>query len=156
MEAYRTFFKTRKWTLKVIIHFIDLACCNAWMEYRNFCREIRMPPKAIHDLLSFRLALAEALVADQTNTSVEWCSGSESGDVDLTPPSERYRPADQPCPEKRLDGINHWPEESGLKSARMCRRKECKSRTRTRCTKCDVYLCFSKKKNCFTIYHTKK
>ncbi|CAK1599208.1 unnamed protein product [Parnassius mnemosyne] len=28
MEYYRTFMKTRKWTLKVILHFIDLAVCN--------------------------------------------------------------------------------------------------------------------------------
>ncbi|XP_039969660.1 uncharacterized protein LOC120781503 [Bactrocera tryoni] len=131
MEAYRTFFKTRKWTLK-----------NATKGYTRFTK--------------FSACASGALVADQTKTNVEWCSGSESGDVDLTPPSKRYRPADQPCPEKRLDGINHWPEESDLKSARMCRRKECKSRTRTRCTKCDVYLCLNKKKNCFTIYHTKK
>ena len=30
MESYRSFYKTRKWTLiKVFIHFIDLVCCCA-------------------------------------------------------------------------------------------------------------------------------
>jgi hypothetical protein len=33
MEAYRTFLKTKKWILKVILHFTDLASLNAWLEY---------------------------------------------------------------------------------------------------------------------------
>lgn len=156
MEAYRCFFKTRKWPLKVIIHFIDLACCNAWMEYRNDCRKIGKPAKDTHDLLSFRLALAEALVAIPKTNNVEWSSESEKDEAETPPQPKRYRPADQPCPEKRMDCFNHWPEELDLKSARMCRRKDCKSRTRTRCTKCDVFLCFSKKNNCFKLHHTEK
>ncbi|KAG5881356.1 hypothetical protein JTB14_037098 [Gonioctena quinquepunctata] len=30
LEYYRTFQKTRKWTVKVFIYFIDLAVVNAW------------------------------------------------------------------------------------------------------------------------------
>lgn len=35
MEYYRTFIKTKKWTLKVLIHFLDLAIVTAWRLYRN-------------------------------------------------------------------------------------------------------------------------
>lgn len=33
MEYYRTFFKTRKWTWKVILHFIDFAVVNSHLLY---------------------------------------------------------------------------------------------------------------------------
>lgn len=35
MEAYRTWFKTKKWTLKVILYFLDLAVENNWFQYKN-------------------------------------------------------------------------------------------------------------------------
>jgi len=35
LEAYRTWIKTKKWTVKVTLHFIDLSIVNAWMEYRQ-------------------------------------------------------------------------------------------------------------------------
>ncbi|KAM7308476.1 hypothetical protein ISCGN_012110 [Ixodes scapularis] len=33
MECYCRWIKTRKWTLKVILYFMDFAIVNAWMEY---------------------------------------------------------------------------------------------------------------------------
>lgn len=32
LEAYRIWVKTKKWTLKIALHFIDLAIVNARME----------------------------------------------------------------------------------------------------------------------------
>ena len=32
LEYYRTFFKTKKWTLKTSLHFLDLAVVNSWFE----------------------------------------------------------------------------------------------------------------------------
>lgn len=36
-ELYRTFIRSRKWTLRVIFHFIDLSICNGWLEYKRDC-----------------------------------------------------------------------------------------------------------------------
>jgi hypothetical protein len=63
MEAYRTFLKTKKWTLKVILHLIDLAPMNAWLEYKEDCRKSQIPKKNILDLLRFKMAIGETLVA---------------------------------------------------------------------------------------------
>lgn len=138
MEAYRTFFKTRKWPLKVAIHFIDLACCNAWMEYREDCRKAQTPLKDTLDRLAFRLSVAEALVCIEKNKNIEWFSGSDTENEEEVLPPKRRRPAEHPCNEKRQDGFHHWPAEEDIKSAKMCRRKGCSSRTRTRCEKCNV------------------
>ena len=35
ISYYRISIKTRKWTLKMIAHALDLAVCNAWLEYRK-------------------------------------------------------------------------------------------------------------------------
>lgn len=62
MEYYRTFMKTRKWTLKVILHFIDLAMVNSWRLYRSDSLAKSVPKNKIQDLLSFRFEVAEALI----------------------------------------------------------------------------------------------
>jgi len=45
MEYYRTFLKTKKWTLKTILHFMDIGITNSWMEYRIECGRIKVPKK---------------------------------------------------------------------------------------------------------------
>lgn len=43
MEAYRTWIKSKKWTIKVAVHFIDLAIVNAWMEYKEDAIKMNIP-----------------------------------------------------------------------------------------------------------------
>lgn len=34
VSLFRTFIKSRKWTLKMVTHCIDMACSNSWLEYK--------------------------------------------------------------------------------------------------------------------------
>lgn len=151
MEAYRTFFKTKKWTLKVIIHLIDLVCVNSWLQYRDDCRNNEVLTKDTLDLLEFRMAVGEALVSSSKGKPYEEDDNSDDEMI-----AKRYRPDKSPCMDKRLDNFAHWPTVDNLSSARCCRRKGCNKRTRTRCKKCNVYLCLSKDANCFEKFHTEK
>lgn len=153
MEYYRTWIKTKKWTLKVILHFLDLATVNAWMEYRQDCNKAGIPNGKVKDLLHFRMDLSETLLATpkRKRTANEEIVDDEAEE---TKRPQNYRAA-LPCTDKRLDGYDHWPEVDDLPTARFCRRSGCKSRTRTRCTKCDVYLCLTKTQNCFREFHRK-
>lgn len=152
MECYRTWLKSKKWTLKVALHFLDLSVVNSWMEYRLNCRSKSMPRKSVKDLLSFRLEIAEALLFTPKRKFNELNESSSSDEEEQTRTNNKCSPL--PGSSKRLDGGDHWPVVDKLKTARACRLKQCNSRTRTRCEKCDVYLCLTSDKNCFKTFHT--
>lgn len=99
------------------------------------------------DLLHFRLEIAESLCSTVKQNDLQ----SDDSDVESKPNSRNCSPI--PGGSKRYDGFNHWPVVDSLSTARMCRLKECGSRTRTRCEKCNVYLCLTKDQNCFKKFH---
>lgn len=146
IEYYRIWIKTRKWTLKVTLHLLDLATVNAWLTYMDDWR----PNGVKHlTLLEFRMTLGEALTHPPKSSRrlLQEC---------VTENTTPYRPAKIPCADKRLDGYDHWPTVDELSSPRYCRLKGCSGRTRTRCEKCGVYLCLSKDKAYFKVFHTSK
>lgn len=159
MEAYRTFFKTKKWPLKVLIHFLDLAAVNSWMEYRLDARANHVLKKDQLDLMKYRLAVAEKLTSTPTskrqNNLEEQLEEDENGEEDEGPPKKKPLCTPLPCAEKMHDGFAHWPVMDNLTTNRNCRASGCRSRTRVRCTKCNIYLCLSVKNNCFTEFHNK-
>jgi hypothetical protein len=57
MEACRTYLKTNKLTLKVILHFIDLASVNALLEYKEDRKKIQVPTKKMLDLFGFKIVI---------------------------------------------------------------------------------------------------
>nr|CAD7401613.1 unnamed protein product [Timema poppensis] len=67
--AKRIRIRSRKWTLKMIFHAVDLALTNSWLEYRHIAREHKVPTKEILDLLHFRQRVAEALIKAGKPTS---------------------------------------------------------------------------------------
>lgn len=114
------------------------------MEYREACRTNEVPRRNTMDLLDFRLAVAEALCS--TPTRKRSVPGEE---VDLASDhtEQLYKVAKLPGKDKRLDMFDHWPTVDNLKTARACRLSGCDSRSRTRCEKCNIYLCLQPKKS---------
>ncbi|XP_050502526.1 longitudinals lacking protein, isoforms H/M/V isoform X3 [Diabrotica virgifera virgifera] len=132
----------------------DFAVVNPWMEYREDCQANNIPKSEQRDL-TFRMEAGESLLASpkrrSSNQEVEKQVEQEK-ETQIRP--QNYR-APQPAKEKKLDGFEHWPNIDQLTTARFCRRSGCKSRTRVRCLKCDVYLCLTKDQNCFWKFHIK-
>lgn len=52
---YRINNRSRKWTLRLIFHDIDLATVCACNECQKYAAEVSVPPKDQLDLLAFRL-----------------------------------------------------------------------------------------------------
>lgn len=143
IEYYRAYIKTKKWTLKVIIHFLDLALVNAWRLYRNDCIANNIPSNKIMDLLHFRLEVAEGLTQTPTKRHLETEEGEED---EVMLPSKKFK---QPTPTatKRRDGYGHLPIfDDNITSPRVCKLENCNSRSKVMCTKCKVYLCLSRGK----------
>jgi len=49
LQYYRINIRTRKWTVRVLMHFMDLAMTAAWMEYRQDCLANSIPKNNILD-----------------------------------------------------------------------------------------------------------
>nr|XP_037280463.1 piggyBac transposable element-derived protein 3-like [Rhipicephalus microplus] len=147
IEYYRVAVKTKKWTLKVSLHIVDLAIANCLLEYRDACRKDAVLRRNTMSFLDFRLAVTEALCASHKRKRLE----SNNENVQPNHSTERSPGAAKiPGVDKRLDSYYHWPSVDSLSSARCCRLAGCTLRTRTRC---NVYLCLSSDKNGFKMFH---
>lgn len=157
MEYYRTFFKTRKWTWKVILHFIDFAVVNSHLLYIRDAKANKVLKKNRHDLLSFRLALYEWLLHSKKRNENDVPQPEESDEEPQIKRSKFFNPpVKMPVADKRYDGFEHWPVVDDISAPRACRLEGCTSRSKVMCEKCKTYLCLSKQKDCFKAFHVKK
>ncbi|KAG5880857.1 hypothetical protein JTB14_034266 [Gonioctena quinquepunctata] len=126
------------------------------MEYRIDCRSQNFESKQIMDLLEFRLSLGEYLVAGTNKRVLEETDEGDNSENDINQGNKikkRRVAASLSCGDKRLDGFEHRPNNEDMKNLVKCRLEGCESRSRIRCTKCNVFLCLSKNKNCFVSFH---
>ncbi|KAK4320484.1 hypothetical protein Pmani_008650 [Petrolisthes manimaculis] len=63
LSYYRSFNRSKKWTVRVVLHMLDLVSANCWMEYRN---DAGPHP---HQYMDFKLILADQLMSDDLNIS---------------------------------------------------------------------------------------
>lgn len=155
ITIYRTFIRSRKWTLRMFTHAIDIACTNGWLEYKSKAVALGVRKKDIMDLLHFRAYIAEALIGSNKNLTTRQRGRPSNSSPSLPTSSRNTRPEIHPVAEVRLDGYNHLPAVDDKSFASRCKFPECKSRTHIMCQKCDVHLCITKKQNCFMLYHKK-
>ncbi|CAB1338832.1 unnamed protein product [Coregonus sp. 'balchen'] len=146
LSFYRMSSRTKKWTSRVISHFFDVAITNSWIQYQSDSKALHRPSKNTHQYLDFKLLLAEELLE-----SPELENSCEESEDEYEPPSKMRIP--QPEPSVRRLGAMHMPEMIDTKHAERCRNKGCKSKTYIRCTKCKMFLCITKKRNCFQDFH---
>lgn len=151
VSYYRIYIRSKKWTLRLISHFIDFAIANSWIEYKMDCERSHIPKKERMDLLAFRIQLADELVRLPTTAKR----------------SARLHPDDQPDPKRRkaahkecrteknirYDDIGHRPFYT--KSRLRCKLETCNLKSNIECTKCKVHLCLNRNSNCYNIYHEK-
>ena len=128
---------------KKIFHFLtDLCLHNAWILFKVD------HPDQVHDrkltYYSFKGEVCHSLMNKPASTSNNCASMQD----DVDPPAHNV--VDE---EIRLDGVNHIPRYQKGTCVRRCR-VQCGSRTSFYCSKCRVYLCFKRDKNCFDAWHS--
>ncbi|KAE9528804.1 hypothetical protein AGLY_012379 [Aphis glycines] len=154
VSFFRTFIKSRKWTLRMITHAFDIACVNSWLEYKLDCKHIGIYKTM--DLLHFKKRLGETLILVGKTFVKKRGRPSNSPSPLSTPVRKRVRNIDQrPFEEVRFDHIDHLPTNDNSNYPVRCKNEGCKLRSPVKCTKCGVHFSFTKRNECFRLYHIK-
>lgn len=151
---YRIFIRSRKWTLRMLMHAVDFALVNSWLEYRKNCSVNKIQGNKELDLLHFRMSVAESLVRSGTNTKKKRGRPS-SEEAEKVIEQKRSRAERRPPSNVQYDGINHLPLVDQRKDGGRCKNTPCQGKSKIICSKCEVHLCLKKDANCFVAFHTK-
>ncbi|EEC01263.1 conserved hypothetical protein, partial [Ixodes scapularis] len=153
MALYPMKAKTRKWTLRVMPHFITLAVANSWLEcLRDASSEgLSREKQTTHYMLFFQTEVALSLV--QSNKDTQTKRGRPS--TESLEVGKRHAHNARPAPPNALrhDRKDHWPQHIQAPFPQRSKYERCTSKTRVRCRKCDVFLCVSSTNDCYFLYH---
>lgn len=140
--------RTKKWTLRCIMHFIDLALTNAWLQFRAVKKEQKTPSKLIPQFRTFKLQFGEYLINENKQTA----NSDTDGEDDIICSQDGRRSSIPPV-QQRTRGADHLPNVTrGVQ--KRCRMAKCDKKTSVYCTKCNLYLCLMGDRNCFYKFHT--
>jgi Transposase IS4/DDE_Tnp_1-like zinc-ribbon len=130
LTPYSTARKSIKWYKKMFFHLIDICIYNSKCIYEH-TRKTKISYK------DFLLMLVKDIMSE-------------------CPPERRQRgrPQMNAVDDDRLRG-NHFPGWGSKSDCTLCRRKGMRSATRIICQTCQVHVCLTKNKNCFSEFHTK-
>ncbi|XP_040075589.1 piggyBac transposable element-derived protein 1-like [Ixodes scapularis] len=77
---YRITVRSKKWTVLVFTQFLDMACCNSWIEYQRDCDNAMVLKKDRLDLLHFKAVIAYVLVQAESSISRGSREDAQSGE----------------------------------------------------------------------------
>ncbi|XP_064097533.1 piggyBac transposable element-derived protein 4-like [Macrobrachium nipponense] len=156
LSYYRSSSKTNKWTVRCILHFLDVATSNAWMEYKVSCGELKK-------YLDFKMSLAIQLIDGALWSNAGQQQGpSDNHDEEDEPNCSAEMPVEkrqrsQPLPSKdfRTNEAKHMPLALPPNSEfKRCRNPGCMEKCRIMCSSCEVFLCLTSGRNCFIAFHS--
>lgn len=154
---YRIFIKSKKWTLRMLFHAVDVACTNSWLEYRQDAKDQRLSKNKQMDFLDFKIRLADSLIkVGKPTARIKKTIGrpSRSTPPSTPTPTKKGFAEVRPFREVQIDKVDHMPEMDDNKEATRCKNSNCKGKTHVFCIKCNVHLCFVKGRNCFKNFHS--
>lgn len=116
INYYRRSVRTKKWTIRMLMHFTDLALVNAWFLYCKDNQENGTPRKGTIKFLEFRMVVAQVFLSKRT---------TEENAICLPPPAaNKSWVAPVPHVSVRSSTV-HLPVMSALKNWMRCRVKGC-------------------------------
>lgn len=157
ISYYRMSVRTKKWTIRMLMHFTDLALGNSWLLYRQDNQKNGTPRKAIMKFLEFRMVVAQVFLnkCDVLHEDAH-VAHAEEENAHHPQPGKRSRITPVPHVSVRTYSAAHLPEMADLKNPMRCRGQGCPGKSRVRCMKCNVFLCSQSERNCFAAFHKGK
>lgn len=141
IALYRTGLKSRKWYMNIFSQLIDICVNNAWLMSRRDHQLLKINEK--HPTLKhLRHSIAKSLQLKSR------CKRGRPSNVSK-PQVKRNPKIPKPIEDVRYDCIDHFPIFGARGRCKLCP----KSQTNVTCTKCNVRLCFTEKRNCFLTFH---
>ena len=131
--------QTRKrWYLKIITHLVNIYNVNGWLLYRRCSEQLRVLKKNQHNLLQFMKGVADAFLFAGKET--------KKANIKKAYTYKWKKPmVPKPIADIRFDEIHHWPEFGD----KLNRCRVCSMLSFVYCSKCRIYLCLQKERNCF-------
>uniref|UniRef100_A0A3B4TJH0 PiggyBac transposable element-derived protein 3-like n=1 Tax=Seriola dumerili TaxID=41447 RepID=A0A3B4TJH0_SERDU len=151
ISYYRMSTRTKKWTMRMVMHFTDLALANSWLLYRKDHAICAGPKTRPIQFLQFRMEVAKILLAQHHGADADLSEQSEEEDSNQ---GGKRHVTELPHVSVRRRANAHLPEMIGLKNVMRCRQPGCTGRTRVRCVTCKVFLCLQTEHNCYSDFHT--
>lgn len=131
IALYRIKARTKRWTVRTIMHMFDLSISNAWLCYRQCMVRSGARRKDILQYLDFRMTVAESWIASEDPLDISF-SEDETDAM-----HGKHRPVVPQPPEfVRTSGTKHLPKMIAQKNASRCRNNGCTGKTRVQSVRC--------------------
>lgn len=154
MSYYRMCVRTKKWTIRMLMHFTNLALVNSWLLYHRDNQENGTSKEAIMKFLEFRMVVAQVFLRKcDVLREGSHVAEEENENGHLPPPGKKSRVVPIPHLSVRSSAA-HLLEMVALKNPMRYRAQGCTGKSRVRCMTCNVYLCLQSECNCFAAFHT--
>merc|ERR1712215_503822 len=138
--------KVKRWHMKIYFHSIDLTMGNAWLLYNHENKRIHRRKKTMSQY-RFKRFVAEAWMKQNAGGTQRQRRRRSITPVAPRGPRRSSSTVPQVPPTVRYDGKNHNPAATcGTYNRVRC--ALCKAQTTIYCTKCDVHLCCTYRRNC--------
>ena len=150
ISLYHADIQARKrWYLKIITHLVTIFNVNGWLLCRRYSEQLRVLKKNQHNLLLFMKGAANALLFTGKEPAITTPGRPKKRTSSSTRTSGKKPMVPKPAVDIRFDGIYHWPE-FGEKRNRY---RVCSMVSVVYCSKCQIYICLQKERNCFKQFH---
>lgn len=149
ISYYRIQARCKKWTVRVILHFFDLAMANSWILYRRDKKRLNTTNRNIQQYLDFKIEFATYLLSDQNDFFLDLprslsTRANSKGRVDSP------KVCDSPTLKRNR---HHFPAIASIKNSVRCKNQDCKKKTKFFCEACNFFLCITSERNCFKDFH---
>ncbi|XP_054462494.1 piggyBac transposable element-derived protein 3 [Anoplopoma fimbria] len=142
IALYRNKIRSKKWYHRIVFHMLDLTLVEAWLLYRRDCQS-QIPENARLPLLDFKIQVACCLCMENKVSNKRKGRPSQV----VLGKKKRGRHSFVPPDPVRRDNTDHWPLQANEKG--RCQMPGCKGIVMSKCSKCAVFLCFTRERNCF-------
>ena len=141
LSFYRTSARMKKWTVRVMLHMLDVAATNCWIEYKMEMEKCGLGDrKSTLQMMEFKLRLAEQLIQEESRMDHSTNRSMTSVD-DTAGPLGCQQYSYLACPRvpvlpvrRRQEEAKTHPEmDSGKESYHRCRLDGCRQLARVRC-----------------------